>query len=174
MTNPPPPPSSAKTSTGIQAPPGGQPKSGAHQRRFKNILINPRYQFTYTFWLTASGLLLVLMNALMFYFKIKENYDILVELSPMTDDAKAQLYRELRNVIVQLSGTSLIFVGLTGIFGILYSHRTAGPLYHFRRVFEQIRDGNLNARVRLRPNDDFKEVAQSFNEMMDKLNQRLH
>lgn len=172
MTATPPPPPGSKTSTGIQSPSPEPTKTGAHQRSIKNILINPKYQFKYTFWLTASGLLLVLLNALMFYFKIKENYDILVELSPMTDDAKAQLYHELRMVILQLSGTSLVFVALTGLFGIVYSHRTAGPLYHFRRVFEQIKAGNLNARVRLRPNDDFKEVAQAFNDMMDSLNRR--
>jgi methyl-accepting chemotaxis protein len=170
MTATPPPPPQ-RTHTGIHAAPGGKPeKSGAQNRSIKNIIINPRYQLRYTFWLTFSGLILVLMNAALFYLKIKENYDILVELSPMTDEAKAQLYAELRNIVLQLSGTSLVFVALTGLFGLIYSHRTAGPLFHFKRVFEQIKNGNRTARIRLRPNDDFKDVAAAFNDMMDTLN----
>ena len=143
--------------------------NSAIKRKFKNFLLNPSYQLKYVLWLTGTGLCLVTLNAAVFYTYTKENYDFLVQMSPMTDEAKALLYHELHSIILTLLGISLLFCLLMGILGIVISHRTAGPLFHFKRVFNEIKKGNVNQRVRLRPKDDFKDVAQAFNEMMDQL-----
>jgi len=139
------------------------------QRKFKNFIINPQYQMKYIFWLTFTGLFLVVLNASVFYHYISENYAILVELSPMTDEAKNQLYAELRDLIWVLGSVSLFFLVATSILGVIYSHRSAGPLYHFKRIFTEITQGKTESRVRLRPNDDFQDVAQAFNSMMDQI-----
>ena len=140
-----------------------------HQRKLKNLLINPKYQVKYVFWITLTGLSLVALNAALVYHYVSENYAILVDLSPMTDEAKAQLYRELREIVLKLSLISVGFLGIVTVFGVIFSHRTAGPLYHFKRVFQAISRGDTKARIHLRPKDDFRDVADSFNEMMDKL-----
>jgi methyl-accepting chemotaxis protein len=140
-----------------------------YKRNLKNLLINPRYQLRYVFWLTSSGFALVAVNAAIAYSYISENYVTLVDLSPMTDEAKAQLYGELRHLIVALSVLSILFMAIMSALGVLLSHRTAGPLYHFKRVFDEIKDGNHKQRVRLRPKDEFQDVAKSFNDMMDSL-----
>jgi methyl-accepting chemotaxis protein len=36
-------------------------------------------------------------------------------------------------------------------------------------VIDEIKSGNHNARVHLRAKDEFQDVAESFNQMMDKL-----
>ena len=141
----------------------------SYKRKLSNIFINPKYQMRYIFWLTGTGFTLVFANTLVFYWYVKENYQFLVEMSPMTDEAKAQLFKELSNILVILSLTSALFLLFVAFVGLIYSHRTAGPLYHFQRVFQEIKNGNRSARIRLRPNDDFKEVANTFNEMMDKI-----
>ena len=144
-------------------------KGGKFNRSIKNIMINPAYQMRYIGWLTGTGLTLVLMNSLTFYLFTKENYSLLVDLGPMTDEAKQQLYSELGQIIMYLVLGSTIFLILVTLVGLIFSHRTAGPLYHFKRVFSEIKNGNPKARVRLRPTDDFQEVADTFNEMMDVL-----
>ncbi len=144
----------------------------AKNRSLKNILINPAYQIRYVFWVSTAGVLLIAANALVFYSYIKENYSLLVELSPMDDASKAQLYRELNEILMKLGGVGLLFVLITGIIGIKLSHNTAGPLYHFKRIFGEIKNGKLDARVRLRPTDDFKDVASAFNEMMDAIQKK--
>lgn len=138
-----------------------------YKRRLRNLLINPSYQLKYLFWLTLSGLVLVFLNAYSFYSYTRENYDLLVDLSPMTDEAKAQLYLELNQIVFRLGLISVGFLVVAGIIGVVLSHRTAGPMFHFKRVFRSIREGNLNARVHLRPKDDFQDVAKEFNDMMD-------
>jgi HAMP domain-containing protein len=141
----------------------------ANRRRFKNYLINPGYQLKYIFWLAMTGFVLFVFYALNLYFHIKENYSILVELSPMTAEAKHQLYHELDTLIVKLGIGSIFFLIGVAFIGMVMSHRTAGPLYHFKRVFDEIRGGKMEARIHLRPKDDFLDVAESFNEMMDAL-----
>src|SRR5262249_37280276 len=81
---------------------GGNAPTGRHQRKLKNLLINPKYQLKYTFWLTFTGVFLIALNATLFYHYISENYAILVDLSPMNDEAKKQLYTELREIIWRL------------------------------------------------------------------------
>ena len=139
------------------------------KRQFKNYIIDSKYQMKYTFWLSFSGMALILLNASIFYRYIRENYLILVEMSPMTEEAKTQLFSELHEVIIGLGAVSAVFIFIVFCAGIVLSHRTAGPLYHFKRVFETVKRGDHKARVRLRPKDDFQEVANSFNEMMDHL-----
>lgn len=139
----------------------------AKNRSLKNLLINPAYQIKYVFWVSTAGLMLIAANAVVFYSYIKENYSLLVDLSPMDDAAKAQLYKELNEILIKLGVVGLIFVLITAIIGLKMSHRTAGPMYHFKRIFGEIKNGKMDARVRLRPDDDFKDVASAFNEMMD-------
>ena len=139
----------------------------AKNRSIKNILINPAYQLKYVFWVSTAGIVLITANAFVFYSYIKENYSLLVELSPMDEASKAQLYQELNEILIKLGVVGLIFVLFTAFFGIKLSHRTAGPLYHFKRVFNDIKNGKTESRIRLRPGDDFKDVANAFNEMMD-------
>ncbi|MBU6154055.1 MAG: methyl-accepting chemotaxis protein [Bdellovibrionales bacterium] len=139
------------------------------KRKFNKLLINPGFQLRYVFWLTASGFVLVAINALIAFSFIRENYITLVELSPMTDETKALMHTELQNLILGLSVTSLCFLGLITFLGLVLSHRTAGPLYHLNRVFNEIQAGNRKARAKFRQQDEFQEVAQSFNKMMDSI-----
>lgn len=142
------------------------------QRKVRNYLINPRVQFRYILWTTMTGILLVIMNAAFFWFHMSENYQILVDLSPMTDAAKEQLYRELYHAIFELGAGSIVFLIIVSLVGIIFTHRTIGPLYHFNKIFGLIRKGDTSARIHLRQRDDFREIAENFNGMMDDLTKR--
>jgi sensor histidine kinase YesM len=141
-------------------------------RSLKNLLINPVYQMKYVLWVSLTGFSLIISNAVIFYIYIKENYMLLVDLSPMDESAKAQLYHELQEILIKLGLVSFTFLVIAALLGIKLSHATAGPLYHFKRVFNEIKSGKTDARVRLRPGDDFKDVAEAFNEMMDSVQKK--
>lgn len=142
------------------------------QRKLKNIFINPAYQLKYVFWTTATGLALIFINSAIFYMYIRENYKVLVDMSPMEDDAKAQLYSELHQILIVLGSFSILFLFMVAIFGIILSHRTAGPMFHFKKVFREIRSGAHDSRIHLRPKDDFADVAQECNDMINYLQKK--
>lgn len=140
-----------------------------NRRKLKNLLINPPYQLKYVSLLFSSAFILTAINVGIIYNYVKENYTFLVDLSPMTDEAKKQLYLELQQLIWILGGSSTFFLIFIIILGLFLSHRTAGPLYHFKRVFDEIASGHQERRVNLRPKDEFLDVAKSFNQMMERL-----
>ena len=142
---------------------------GKEQRKLRNFIINPKFQFRYILFTTMWGLALVIINASVFYSFISENYEVFIELNDITDEAKAVLYQELYQIIYILIGLSITFLFTVAIFGIVLSHKIAGPMYKFRKTFKQIKEGNTNLRINLRPKDEFKEVALEFNSMMDSL-----
>jgi methyl-accepting chemotaxis protein len=147
-------------------------KAANYKRSLKRLWLNPKYQARYIFWITLTGLVLVILQSAVFYFFVKENYSILVDLGPTTDEVKAQLYHELHQMQMALLAGGVVFTSVIAFLGLIFSHRTVGPLYHFKRVFDDIKEGNISARIRLRPRDDFKEVASAFNHMMDELKKR--
>jgi len=58
-----------------------------------------------------------------------------------------------------------IAVLVTLVFGVLVSHRMAGPVFRIRRVLGEMQEGNLQGDIHLRRKDDFKSLAESINEM---------
>lgn len=53
----------------------------------------------------------------------------------------------------------VIGVGLS----ILVSHRVAGPIYRFEKIFDKLMEGNLTQKVVLRRNDELQELAKKLN-----------
>lgn len=140
-----------------------------YKRHLKNYLINPKFQIRYVLFMVLSSICLVVIYSTLTYHYFRENYTLLVDLSPMTIEAKAVLYAELHAFIMQIGTISILFIIGIGFLGIIVSHKTAGAVFHFNKIFKSILGGNLRARVNLRPGDDFQEEAKNFNLMMDKI-----
>jgi methyl-accepting chemotaxis protein len=132
-------------------------------------MINPGYQLRFIFWLTGTGISLIAGLSWLVYRRIRENYEILVDLSPMDEPVRRQLYSELHQMIIYMGGCTSLFLLIVVVCGLLLSHRAAGPLFQFKRVFDLIGPENRKHRIHLRKRDEFHEVAESFNQMMDRL-----
>ncbi|MFH1674981.1 MAG: hypothetical protein ABIF87_16375 [Pseudomonadota bacterium] len=61
---------------------------------------------------------------------------------------------------------------LVGLLALSYSHRTAGPLVRIKKGIEMLSEGRDMPPVRLRKNDQFKELAESLNELRSHLKDR--
>jgi len=67
----------------------------------------------------------------------------------------------------------LIVLALLALHSVIVSHRIAGPLYRFRRVFEAVAAGDLSVRARLRKHDYLMPEADALNEMLEALAARV-
>lgn len=85
------------------------------------------------------------------------------------EDAIQQL--KLLNGIV--ARTSILAVAITFGLALFFSHFIAGPIYRFEKTLEQMREGNLNIHVRLRKNDELQEVADTFNQALASLRNKV-
>jgi len=80
------------------------------------------------------------------------------------------LIRELlkANWIFILTGG--FFIGLLALF---VTHRFAGPLYRFEKTLEEMIGEDHSSVIRLRPNDEAKEVAELLNRYNEKMSADL-
>ena len=66
----------------------------------------------------------------------------------------------------------VVFV-LLALHSILVSHRIAGPLYRFRKVFGVVARGDLSVRANLRKGDYLGKESESLNEMIASLRAKI-
>ena len=90
------------------------------RRKLRNFIILPRYQGRYILWITFTGLVLTLLNSGVFFWYMSENYRLLVEMSPMDEEVKAQLFGELHEIIWKLGLISFVFVVTTSFLGLIF------------------------------------------------------
>jgi len=86
--------------------------------------------------------------------------------------------REIIQEILSKTRQRTIFLGIPLLFfigwgSIFISHKVAGPLYHFNRIFKELKTKNLTARVRLRKYDEGKKTAETFNQAVLELDRSI-
>lgn len=59
------------------------------------------------------------------------------------------------------------------VHGVFFSHRIAGPLYRFRRIFQSVADGDLTVRTSIRKSDYLHVEAQCLGEMVSALREKI-
>lgn len=87
----------------------------------------------------------------------------------------ASLFPQQLGVTVQFNRTAyyvigiaeILLIGLCWYWSISSTHRIAGPVYAIDREFKKLRGGDLTFRIRLRPNDEFHQAAESINESIE-------
>lgn len=139
----------------------------------RNMFVNSRHQLYYIFLITLfagviCGTVGYFVNSL-----LKENYRIMVDLSPMSDEMKDVLYTELSQLVWMLLGFGSIFVVFVFFLSLYFTHRSAGAMYNFKKTCHEVKNGEIGQRINLRKHDDFKDVAKAFNDMMDELQGNL-
>lgn len=138
-------------------------------RKTKNWLILPHFQLRFSFLLALAALSGIVAFAFAAGFLIQENYDLLVQLSPMDDQTKALMTSEFETIVRRLVALSIGFTAFFFILGIFLSHRIAGPLYRFQKHFRDAAKSKGLHEVRLRPKDEFQDLAAAHNEMVRSL-----
>ena len=80
----------------------------------------------------------------------------------------------LLTLLLVFSCITLLALAMVVYWVMLFvSHRMGGPLYRFECVINGMGCGHLNERVDLRKNDQLQDVAQTINQAIDGLNQRV-
>ncbi len=135
-------------------------------KRFRRqYLINKAFQLKYSLYLVISGVVGSLLVALIMYWWWKRNNEYM-EMMGMLDPEFSQA-----NIIVIV--TLATFVISTGIFlffwGILLTHRMAGPIYVIKNVINTILEGKWPSQRHLRKKDEFKDIFQDLNSLVVKL-----
>jgi len=113
--------------------------------------------------------MLLVTNVTIFYVFTSANYDLLASMLPISDTAREAMENGLVKISVLLVATGVLNLLFLIILAIALSHSAAGAIYNLKQTFTAIRLGDRSARVKLRPGDDFHDVANEFNALMDRV-----
>lgn len=102
------------------------------------------------------------------YFFLERNYNLLLKYSALDPEITALLYRELNLMIGLIGGTFFLYLVGISVLGVLFSHRVAGVITAVKRTMGEIVEGKDSA-LKLRTKDEFQELADEFNAMVDYL-----
>jgi methyl-accepting chemotaxis protein len=137
------------------------PAAGAPQRpRFiGQKIIKARFQFKFA----ISILVFLSVAAAIVWLQGRMAVSNMIASGAVTDPSAIEQLKLLNSIV----GRTII-LGLAITFGLslFLSHYIAGPLFRFEKTLEEMRGGNLTMNVKLRKNDELKDVADSFNQAL--------
>jgi nitrogen fixation/metabolism regulation signal transduction histidine kinase len=142
------------------------------QRSRKNMLIMPGFQGRMISFVILAGFLCAILNGYLYYSYVVDSYDFILRHSTLSKELIDQRYRDLFVFGMSLGAATFVVILIIAVWALFITHRAAGSVYHIKKVIDEIRAGNVGERVRLRKKDEFQEVAQAFNALMDELQKR--
>ena len=137
-----------------------------NQFKRRTIFIKKNLQFRYMTLIIVSVLAGLSIMAFELTFTLDEVFDRHpVLLQPLYDHFPALAYGFLYKIAIYI-----VFVVL---ISAILSHRMAGPVYRFEQTCKAIAKGDFSQRVRLRKGDQFMELQDEFNKMMDRVEEEI-
>ena len=160
--------------TAAQAP-SSTPPTGRYQRRFRNLLLQPRFQLKYTAMVVGVTLVVAAVLGWFAYGYSTGQTEMMSvnQVAAAGDDVSAEFVQDMENyaraedrkVLGAIVGGVLLMAITLGFTGILVTHRLVGPAYRLKDLMRQVRDGHWNAQGRLRDGDELHDVFEAFEEM---------
>ena len=148
---------------------GATPRRGGLLGQRRSFLVNKRYQLRASVLTAAVVLvLLVFLNLLLYSMTARSADAILAESPELASIIQAQDRVEIYLIVLAS------FVYLVGVFAItvLETHRTAGAAHNLSMRLNEVGQGRLNTRLRLRKGDNLRELEHAFNSMTRALESR--
>lgn len=144
------------------------PKTGRPSVFRRQVYIKKKFQnnfiFKFTMVLVLGGILSVSLTLFNTQGTLTTSYinsKLVVQSTPLAI---------MPSVIFTTLITTIILGIVAGFVTLLVSHKIAGPMYRFENDIQRIATGNLKDRIRIRHGDQFQEMANSLNQMIDSLN----
>lgn len=144
--------------------------NNAESNKRKNLFINPPYQYRFLAFMVGLGIIC----AAIFYGATHYYLAVFEKLASNTDLPKGHpLFQFIaKQQIVSkaiFAVLGVVIVVLLGVAGVVFSHRTAGPLFRLQQHMDRIAKGGSLDPVQFRPEDSFQELAHSFNGMVERI-----
>ena len=151
-----------------------------HKRKLRNFLLDWRYQMRHTLMLVAISAALTAGLGYFWYQQMREA-SLVVEVKALgsaditdaeTKQIQADLARQDRIRLMVLIGFGVLFSLVLMGYGIVVTHKVAGPLFKIRRHMRDIAEGRLYQLWGLRKGDQLQDFWDIFKGMHTELRSR--
>ena len=149
---------------------GQEAATGTRGRR-KNYLVNPAFQWKYTFlFMVAAFIVSALMSVSLFgvHFLQARSRTLALQNNP---DA-APNGEMLLLLLFSALGFSIVAAATVGLWSIFFTHRVSGPIFVIGRWLDEMADGRVPKIRALRKKDEFKQLHASFDRALETIRQQ--
>ena len=136
------------------------------RRRFPIVNRSLQYRFL-AIIITYSFVIVLFLAAFLFIPDIIRLQD---QSLPFHDRAAAA--DKMLTLHARVWPAILLVICLVSLHSFRFFHRLIGPLYRFRQVYEQVRNGDLNLRVKIRKKDYLHDDEAALNHLLETLSEK--
>ncbi len=135
--------------------------------RRNTIFIKKSLQLRYM----ALIILSVLCGVAIMTFELTATLSDLFDAHPVL---MQPIYDEFFHVAASFFYKIMIYLLFVVLFSAFLSHKMAGPVYRFEQACKAIAKGDFSQRVHLRKGDQFIDLQNNFNAMMDRVEEEIN
>jgi signal transduction histidine kinase len=145
-------------------------------KRFKRTqyIIAKQFQLRFSILLSVVGVAVTAIIGFILYGVLAKTQSLLLGTNIVLSPEVIDFLQQQRSLFLySLLGT---FVGVTVVLlvmGIFVSHRLAGPIFAIGRKMNDLSQGNFNATLHLRKNDEFQDLKDKFNNLVKSLQNQV-
>lgn len=154
-------------------------QSGKHQRRLRNYLLDPKVQLKFTVIMVVLTTVLTASLGYFWYGEVRTTSSMLRvnALSSLGSDVADKIDQEVaqydRRRLLVLIGFGVLLALLSAGYGIIVTHKVAGPIFKMTRHMKDIEANRLYRLWGLRKGDQLQEFFSSFQGMHAALRERV-
>ncbi len=137
------------------------------RRRVRVVYRSLQYHFLAQFFI-YSAIIVFFLAVFLFLPDMLKMQD---ETLSMTERAIAA--DRVITLHIKVWPAAIILITLLGVHSFLTFHRLSGPLYRFRLIFNQMRDGEIIHPIKIRKRDFLHTEEKVLNEMINVLTDKL-
>ena len=138
-----------------------------NRRRYP--LVRPRHQYRFLALVLIYSMLIAVVSAVTLFvpdLMQMQDESLSLEVRALAADKILSLHSRIWPMIISL-------ICVIGLHSFREFHRFIGPVYRFEKAFEQIQNGDLTLRVKLRKNDYLQNEQAELNKMIETLSGKL-
>ena len=152
-----------------QVVPGGMDNMGKYERRRRVRIVyrSLQYYFLAQFFI-YSAIIVFFLAVFLFVPDMLKMQDETLSISQRTNAADRVI-----TLHVKVWPAAMVLIALLGLHSFMTFHRLSGPLYRFRSIFNQIREGQVSYPIKIRRRDFLHIEEEALNEMLDVLTDKL-
>jgi nitrogen fixation/metabolism regulation signal transduction histidine kinase len=140
-----------------------------YKRSLKNFILNPRMQLRISLYFVAFSFAATTLMMFVFYTQIQQIEGLVISIPEMLTQQKLEISFLLSSLVKINVLFFFAFIVASVVYGLLVSHRIAGPMYAILAQIEDLKKGNYDTKRKLREYDELGPVMDSLHELSNQL-----
>jgi nitrate/nitrite-specific signal transduction histidine kinase len=144
----------------------------SHKRYAKNFMVFPAMQTRMSYYFVAFAVCVIGVMMLMLNHYVTQLRDLIADAPGLPMSTQFAVDAHLQSIITSSLLFLLLALIVSVVYGIIISHRVAGPMFAILKYIESLRAGRYDESRKLRPYDELVPIMNALHEFADDLKKK--